>query len=159
MKKEREELTTERDALSGNLSKRMLRDSLRPLMLEAKVIPEHEEDVFLYAERHLVKSEDGTGFFVKDDATGVTPGATAKDWLGEMLEKRPGWLPPSQGGGAGGSRGGGGGALAGKNPWSAEGWNMTEQGRVLKEKGPEVAKRLAESAGTTVGGLKPKART
>lgn len=157
LEKERDEVRTERDALKSDVTVRNLRDHLRPLMREAKVIAEHDEDVFLYAERALVPNEDGNGWTVKEDAVGVTPGASAKDWLVEMIDKRPGWLPPSQGGGAGGS-GKGGGGLGGPNPWSAESWNMTRQGEVLREKGRDHAERLAKQAGTTIGGGKPAPR-
>lgn len=37
----------------------------------------------------------------------------------------------------------------GKNPWSKEHWNLTEQGRLAREK-PEEAKRLAAAAGYTL---------
>jgi hypothetical protein len=42
------------------------------------------------------------------------------------------------------------------NPWSAAHWNMSEQGRILREKGREYADRLASAAGTKVGGVKPR---
>lgn len=46
------------------------------------------------------------------------------------------------------------------NPFSDAHWNVTEQGRVIKEKGQDVANRMAKAAGTTVGGPRPvKARS
>lgn len=110
------------------------------------------EDALLYAERMLEVGEDGR--VITRDGVGVTPGIDAAVWLTEMQSKKAHWWGPSQGGGAGGNRSGGGG---GANPWSAEGWNMTEQGRILKENRSR-AEQLAKSAGTSIGGPRPQAR-
>lgn len=153
---ENAELLETNTGLGASALKREREDVLRPLAIEAKVLLEHHEDVFMYGERHLEKPEGGSGFFARE-GVGVTSGATPKDWLSEMLEKRPGWLPSSQGGGARGSNRAGG--LGGKNPWTYEDWNMTEQGQVFTAKGAEHAGRLAAAAGTKVGGPKPKAKS
>lgn len=97
---------------------------------------------------------DDEGNVTTKDGVGVTPGIAADVWLTEMQDKRPHWWPQSQGGGAGGSGGGGAG---GKNPFSAEGWNLTEQGRLVREN-PEKADQMAKAAGTTVGGGRPAAK-
>lgn len=110
------------------------------------------EDALLYAERMLEINEEGR--VVTRDGVGVTPGVDAAVWLTEMQTKKAHWWGPSQGGGAGGNRNGGG---AGGNPWSAEGWNMTEQGRILKENRSR-AEQLAKSAGTSIGGPRPQPR-
>ena len=110
------------------------------------------EDALLYGERMLEVNEQGK--VVTRDGVGVTPGIDATVWLTEMQSKKTHWWGPSQGGGAGGNRNGGGG---GANPWSAEGWNMTEQGRILKENRSR-AEQLAKSAGTTIGGPRPQPR-
>lgn len=110
------------------------------------------EDALLYAERMLEVGEDGR--VTTRDGVGVTPGVDAAVWLTEMQSKKAHWWGPSQGGGAGGNRSGAG---AGGNPWSAEGWNMTEQGRILKENRSR-AEQLAKSAGTSIGGPRPQSR-
>lgn len=157
--KERDEATNQLQALQTDITRRDLHDHLRPMLVKAKVIPEHHEDVFMYAERELERAEDG-GFFSRDGlAAGITAGLNAQDWLGEKLERRPGWLPPNVGGGARGSTTGGIGSFAGKNPWTADAWNMTEQGRIYTEKGEDYAKKLAAQAGTTIGGPKPKPKS
>ncbi|QFR59625.1 hypothetical protein P6F33_gp24 [Pseudomonas phage Quinobequin-P09] len=94
------------------------------------------------------------GKVVTRDGVGVTPGIDATVWLTEMQSKKTHWWGPSQGGGAGGNRSGSGG---GANPWSADGWNMTEQGRILKENRSR-AEQMAKSAGTTIGGPRPQPR-
>lgn len=40
------------------------------------------------------------------------------------------------------------------SPWSAEAWNITEQGRIYRSN-PQLAKSLAESAGSFIGATKP----
>lgn len=150
------ELSDVNGKLTAAADTRAREDVLRPMLVERKVLPEHHEDVFLYAERHFEKGEDGK-WFTREGIGGVTAGAAPKDWLEEMLEKRPGWLPPSAGGGARGSSAAGG-AFGGQNPWTAEHWNMTEQGRILKTMGRERAEAMAKAAGTKLGGKKPAAK-
>jgi hypothetical protein len=43
------------------------------------------------------------------------------------------------------------------NPWSAEGWSITAQGRVYRSD-PNLAASLAESAGSKIGATKPPPR-
>jgi hypothetical protein len=40
------------------------------------------------------------------------------------------------------------------NPWSANGWNISKQGAVYKSS-PELAERLAKSAGSHIGATRP----
>ena len=42
----------------------------------------------------------------------------------------------------------------GTNPWSAQGWNVTAQGRILRAN-PKLAASLAKSANATIGQTKP----
>ena len=153
LKKTNEDLLGSNTALTGKANTRSREDLLRPMLIEAKVLPEHHEDVFLYAERHLEKTDDGV-WLARDGVTGITSGALPKDWLVEMLDKRPGWLPGSHGGNARGS-GPSGGFLGGSNPWTYENWNMTKQGEYVKLNGRDKAAAAAKAAGTSVGGGKP----
>lgn len=150
---------TERDELRARVAEfeqretyRRLEDELRPLLVEAKIFPEFHEDALLYARQHLAPSEDGAGFFAKEGLDGVTHGNTPKDWLAELLERRPRWRPESVGGGGKGS---GGGSFGGSNPWKAGSWSLTEQGKVVKERGVEVARRMASAAGSQLGATRP----
>jgi hypothetical protein len=126
---------------------------VRGALKEAKTLPSAEDDVLLLAERVLEVTEDNR--VVTRDGVGVPPGLDAKAWLAEIQPRKPHWWPPSIGGGGKGS-GPGGGFGGGPNPWSAEGWNLTEQGKLLKQHGREKADVLAKAAGTTVGGQRPK---
>lgn len=132
---------------------RMIGGALGKAARELKVVDSAMEDVELYGERMFEVQEDGT--VVTRDGVGVAPGLSPKAWLEDMQAKRPHWWGPTQGGGAGGSRQPNGG---GANPWSADGWNLTEQGNVLKTKGRAEADRLAKAAGTVVGGQRPTAK-
>lgn len=150
LRKEHEKLVAERETLLTEKRTRSLQDSIRPLLAKANVLPEHHEDAFMFAERHLQVTEDGK--FVTRDGVGVTPGLDVTGWLDEFLPRKPGWIPGSQGGGA---RGSGTSGINGVNPWAKDTWNFTEQGRYVNQHGSEKAKRLAEAAGTSLGGPKP----
>jgi hypothetical protein len=110
------------------------------------------EDAILHGERVL--ELDATGKVVTKDGVGVTPGLAPDVWLGDLKQTRTHWWGETVGGGG---KGGGGGGK-GPNPWSADGWNMTQQGAYIKEHGRAKADQMAKLAGTTVGGQRPAAK-
>ena len=130
---------------------RSITDAVRKAAIESKMVPSAIEDALMLSERQFELTEDGS--VLTRDNVGVTPGIDATVWVTEMQEKRAHWWPTSQGGGAGGGSGNGGGM--GDNPFSFKSWNMTKQGESVRSN-PEQAARLAQSAGTTVGGPKPQ---
>lgn len=127
---------------------RTIHDAVRKAAVESKVVPTAIDDILMVAERQFEIDESGK--VIAKDNVGVTPGVDPMVYLTEMQQKRPHWWPQSQGGGASG----GGNSGGGNNPFSADGWNMTEQGRILREN-PGRAEQLAKSAGTRVGGPRP----
>lgn len=131
---------------------RTIHDDVRKAASAAKIIPSAVEDVLMLAERMFETTDEGT--VLAKDGVGVTPGIDPATWLSEMQEKRPHWWPQSTGGGANGSGSGGGFS---NNPFSAEHWNMTEQGRLVVAD-PAKADRMAKAAGTTIGGQRPAAK-
>lgn len=157
IERERDQFKTKVGELEGQVQgytakerQRTVHDAVRSAIRKSKGFEAAaEEDVLLYADRVFDVDESGT--VVTKDGVGVTPGITAADWLTEMQPKRPHWWGPSGGSGASGNRGGVGG---GNNPWAADTWNLTEQGKVLREN-PQRADQLAKAAGTTVGGRRP----
>jgi hypothetical protein len=160
LEREKAKLVAERDQLAASVAEyqakdrqRTIHDAVRKAATEGKVVATAVDDVLLLAERLFDVSEDGK--VVTRDNVGVTPGVEPSVWLTETQEKRPHWWGPSAGGGAQGSKGGGMGG--GSNPFSREHWNMTEQGRILREN-PARAEQLAKSAGTSVGGQMPAER-
>lgn len=142
----------ERDALKSQLETRDRNDAVRAVATESKAHATAVPDIEMAASIMLEKDESGK-LVTKAGIDGLTPGLDVKGWMKEMTKLRPHWWPESEGGGARG--GGGGSGFAGNNPFSAEHWSLTEQGKVLQTQGREVADRLAKAAGTTVGGAKP----
>lgn len=128
---------------------RAIHDTVRAAATAAKMLPEALEDALILAERIFEVNEEGR--VVTRDNVGTTPGVEASVWLSDIQSKRPHWWGSSFGGGAGGNRGG---ASGGTNPWSADGWNMTEQGCILRDNRSK-AEQLAKAAGTTIGGARP----
>ncbi len=132
---------------------RNVHDSVRSALNSEKILIEFHEDALMHADR--VFEIDDENNVVTRDNIGVTPGMTPLSWLQDMQEKRPGWWPGSRGGG---SRGSNTNTFSGNNPWSAGNWNATEQVKVLKEKGADKAKQMAEAAGSFVGSARPPAK-
>lgn len=149
---EKTKVEQERDALKVHLEARDRNDAVRAVAIESKVLATAVPDMEMAASVMLEKDTSGN-LVTKDGITGVTPGLSVKEWTKEMQKLRPHWWPESEGGGARG--GGGGGGFSGNNPFSAEHWSLTEQGKFLMANGREATDRLAKTAGTVVGGPKP----
>lgn len=130
-------------------TQRTIKDAIREAALKNNIIPTAMEDVEILAERMFEVTEDGK--VVTKDNVGVTPGVDATVWLTDMQVKRPHWWPESKGAGAKGS---GGGSNFANNPFSHDNWNLTEQGKLVRENSVR-ADQMAKAAGTTVGGPKP----
>lgn len=131
---------------------RSIHDAIRAAAGKSKVLPEALEDALLLGER-VFEIEENTGRVITRDKVGTTPGIEPDVWFQDLQTKRPHWWGPSGGGGGTGSGGGG----SGPNPFTAEHWNLTEQGKLLTTN-PSRADQLARAAGTTVGGPKPAAK-
>ena len=130
----------------------MIHDAVRKAAVGAKILPEALEDALDRAER--VFEVDDHGNVVTKEVLGTTPGLQASVWFTDMQKSRPHWWGNSAGGGAGGNRGGN--DMGGKNPWSAEHWNMTEQGKLVQSDRAK-AEQLAKAAGhaSAVGARRP----
>lgn len=149
LKQQNEELNGTVEQYQTKEKTRSIHDAVRKAASSSKVLPEAMDDALMLAERVFEVDEEGN--VTARDGVGCTPGVDPSVWLTELQNKRPHWWGPSQGGGAGGNNGTG---KAGSNPWTAENWNLTEQGRVLNENRSR-AEQLAKSAGTTIGGKRP----
>ena len=88
-----------------------------------------------------VESDGQTPVFGRD---GVTP-LTFDEWVARQVVEAPHLFESSAGGGAVGHASGGGANRSGKNPFSKENWNLTEQMR-LQKSDPKLAERLRASA-------------
>lgn len=149
----RTEAERERDEAKGTLRGRTIADELRGAATKTKVISSALDDVLMYGDRLFEINESGE--VVTRDGVGVTPGLKPEAWLSDMQERRPHWWPQSEGAGSRGNRGG---PIA-NNPFAADTWDVTAQGRLVQEKGQEAAERMAKAAGTTLGGPKPAQRS
>lgn len=144
------ELTTENGRLKSDKTNRTIDDAIRSSASKEKVLPEAMDDLLFIGRSNFEISDSGE--VITNEKNGQV-GLSPETWLTDMKTKRPYFWPASQGGGARGSAttmpGGG------KNPWSKDGWNITQQGMVYKEKGSEVASQLAAAAGSKVGNATP----
>lgn len=131
---------------------RKITDAVRSAARTAKVLDTAQEDAILLAERVFEVTDEGS--VVTRDGVGVTPGISPDIWLTDLRTSRSHWWGPSAGGGATGGRSGTG---SGPNPFSADGWNMTAQGALIKADRVK-AEQMAKAAGTTIGGAKPAAK-
>ena len=155
IKSERDAFSVEIEGFKNKEKVRSIYDTVRALTLgdtaKVKIIPEALEDVLMYAERTLEIAEDGV--VRTRDNIGVTPGLDAEVWLQDMLGKKPHWAGATVGGGASGS--GRGTGVSGPNPFSKDGWNMTQQAALIRSN-PKKAEQYAAAAGTTIGGARPR---
>lgn len=138
------------EQFSGKEKTRTIHDQIRVAAKESGLLEEAIEDALLLGDRVFDLTEDGRT--VVKEGSGYSAGLAPKDWLIDIQTKRPHWWGPSGGGGAGGNRGGAGSGMV--NPWSADNWNMTEQGKIYNAD-PTRAEQLAKAAGTTIGGSRP----
>lgn len=150
------QLKQENEELQGNVQEyqqkdrqRIIHDHLRRAGQEAKVRDTAMEDLLLVGER--VFDVDENNKVITKDGVGVTPGVDPVVWLSEVKSSRPHWWPESQGVGA---RGGDGKVDLSNNPFSADGWNMTAQGELIRQDRAR-AEQLAKAAGTSIGGPRP----
>lgn len=129
---------------------RAVTDNVVNFAAKSKALPEAVEDIAFMARAIFERNEAGE-VVAKAGIPGVTPGISPEVWLTELKRSKPFYWPASAGAGAGGGQGGQGGS----NPWHKDSWNMTEQGKVLRENRTK-ADQLAAQAGTSVGGPRPK---
>lgn len=143
------ELTTENTDLKSAAKQRKVHDALRSAATEAGVVTQAIEDILIIGERQF--DVDETGAVVAAQGSTLAAGTLPLAWLTEAKTSKLHWFPPSTPAGA---RGNSGHSGAGNNPWTNENWNMTEQGKILKEN-RTLAEQLAKAAGTSIGGAKP----
>lgn len=157
LERELKTLRTTNETLTGTVgeyetkeTRRTIHDAVRKACRTTKVEDSAIDDALLLGERVFEVAEDGKTVITRD-GVGVTPGLSAEVWLSEMQSKRPHWWGPSQGGGARPGQK----FSAADNPWSADNWNVTKQNQMTLENRTR-AEQMAKSAGTTIGGLKPR---
>lgn len=149
--KERDELLRANEDWQAKDRSRKIRDHVMEAAAEAKLLEGAREDALMHAERIFEIQEDGK--IQTRDGVGVSPGLDAGAWLSEIQARKPHWWAPSVGGGATGGNGQTPGMA--RNPWSRAAWNVTEQGRFIREHGVQRAEQMAKAAGSSLSSTKP----
>lgn len=149
-KKDFEEAEGKVTVLATSISVGKIENQLRRAAETAKVIATAIDDVVAIGRSVFEVNGD-------DKVTSKEGGLTPDLWLSDMKTKRPHWWPGTEGSGATGSstKTPSGGA----NPWASDSWNVTEQGKILREHGTEQAEKLAKAAGSFVGATAPKVKS
>lgn len=149
VERERDTLKTQvgdKDKTIGELTakerRRTIRDAVREAAKGAKVTDEALDDALLLGDTLFEVREDDGKVVVKE-GTPYTQGIEPSVLFTDLQSKKPHWFPLSNGGGAGGNRGGGG---VTRNPFTADAWNLTEQGAIMSTD-PQKADQLARTAG------------
>lgn len=140
----------EKTKLIGNERNRLIKEAIEAAGVSAKMKPGAIGDAVELGMRLFEVSEEGK--IIVRDQVGYTPGIEPDVWLSEIQPKKEHWWPESEGGNAKGAKGNNG--FAGMNPWTAKNWNITEQGKLVRENA-EKAKQLATAAGSSIGAIVP----
>lgn len=142
------ELETANTELSTSISRGKVEGAIRKAATDAGVRAEAIDDFVTLAAAHFEVAADGV--IVTSDKAGKA-GQTPEAYMAAQKDRRKYLWPDSVGGGSRGGQGGQNGA----NPWARDSWNITEQGRIAKEQGPEKAAALAKAAGVAVDAIAP----
>lgn len=92
----------------------------------------------------VVEEGDEYNALVETDTGPLDIDRYVQDWAASDDGKA--FIPPARGGDAGGSNKPTKPLTVEKNPWTKDSWNLTEQGRIMKNNRP-VAEKLAKAAG------------
>ena len=153
LKKKLEEFEKTIATLTAEKTQRTIHDKVREAATTAKILPEVMADVLLLSDNVFQLTEDGQ-LLTKENVYGVDAGLTPESFFQTQQERRPYWWPTSTGGGSKGT-GGKSGAGGTVNPWAAETWNLTDQGKYVREHGMEKAQQMAKLAGADLSGARP----
>lgn len=151
-KKDLETTTEELLTLRTEIKRRTIHEKIREEAQKAKVLSSAMPDVLLLADAVFDITETGD-LITKQNPYNVLEGMSIDVFFQQMPEHRPHWWQLSGGGGANGSSNIGG---MKNNPWAKDHWNLTEQGKIISEKGLEKAEQIAKAAGSKVGAVRPK---
>lgn len=136
-----------RERAETHLEKLLVQDRVRSAVEEAGIKGEYRDDVvdlLIYRGQPTVEiGDDGPRAYVSADPEQPD----VREWVLAWAKGEEGqrYMPPSEKSGGGTQQGGAPGAN-GANPWSAEHWNITEQGRITRQD-PKLAERLKTTAG------------
>ena len=129
------DVTKERDDWAGKYRDAAKKAALRAAMSEYKFVDQEMTEAFIAANLEwdsddlMYKTQDGALIPVNDGVAG-------------LVKAKPNIVVPGAGG-AGVRTGAGGGGQ--RNPWTKEHFNLTEQGRLLREN-PQLAEQMQAAA-------------
>lgn len=118
---------------------------------ESKMTEGAKRDLRMYSSFFEVP-EGSSVPLTKEGIEGITPGLDPKGFIMAMQPERPNWWEPDKNAGGTGNTSSGAGIV---NPFADKTWNLTEQGKMVRSNRAQ-AERLAEQAGTSIGGGRPK---
>ncbi len=148
--KKLKDLQTAQQKAEAELAKIVIEKGLAEAAAKGKVLSSAVDDVVMRG-RGIFKMQEGKAVALNADGTAIFgkdgKPLTIEEWVGQLPASAPHLFEPTSGSGARGAGSGGGGAR--KNPWSKEHFNLTEQGKLVRENLPE-AKRLAAEAGKSI---------
>lgn len=150
LKEDNGSLTIENGTYKKEGIDRKIKDHITEAAVKAKIVTTAFKDAILHGQNVFQINEEGN--VRTKENVGVTPGIDGDVWFMEMQKSSPHWWAASSGGGGQGGKNNNG---MGKNPFTLENWNLTDQGQIIKSHGLEKAQEFAKSAGTFVGATKP----
>lgn len=152
-------LTEERDEALGKSRDTTIRNTLSESAMKAGASADGVSNLVTLTESNFELTQDGQVVTKLVEGSG-TPNQKPDDFFAAAARDkqfRMFW-PASKGAGADNDGGGGGpgegGDLGKGNPWSKAGWNMTAQGKMIRENRAE-ADRLMTAAGVKLGAVAP----
>lgn len=146
---ERDKASNERDGLLVEQNDSLIETWIKDAGIAAKMTEGGIDDALARKGNfEVVENAEGKKCVQTKD-TALSP----ELWLTDIKETKGHWWPPSVGGGSSGSNNGAG--ASGKNPWTYENWNVTEQMTIQSQKGDDTARKMAESAGSSIAGARP----
>jgi hypothetical protein len=161
MERELAGIRNERDAHAaaiqlheGAAAQRNIRDAVDSSLTgkhALSIVDSAKEDIVPFAER--IMTVDSQGQVVTRDGVGFEPGLPFSEVLAELQAsgRRSHWFPANQGAGATGSAPGNTPSV-GTNPFSADSFNLTDIGKVVKAD-PARARTMAKAAGVDPAGF------
>ena len=145
-------LLEEVEGLRSEKRRGAIERAVREAGIELKMRSVALDDAVLLGDRVLELDDEGK--VITRDGVGFVPGVSVKDWVSDLVEKKPHWFEGSSGGGAGGSGNRSRAGVDPSNPWSKSGWSPSGQAQAVVADKARAAE-LARAAGSFVGATEP----
>jgi len=144
---ENKTLTEERNSALNQSKDTTMRNALTEAAMKSGADSAGVANLVTLVQQNFELTQDGSTVTKLDAGNGVSPNMKPADYFANIARDpafRMYW-PPSKGAGADqgdGAGGGAGGDLGAGNPWTKQGWNMTEQGKLYRENKPEAERMM-----------------